>query len=216
VNTPTRTDPPYVPIRKTGWAGQRKAPRWLLLAGALIVMGIVLVALVHKPSHAEQASDLKGFLTDMRTDTQSCAAGVGESLTALHEIHSGGSVTQNTADTIKIARYGASQSCAPASNMQLDDLQQYQVTESLAAFHLATVVNDLLDWCFPYAQRVQNDVANLAGAHTAASQATFRAALRRDTADLNRERARIDTSLRNAITATGATGRQARLPYLPG
>ena len=50
METPTRTDPPYVPIRKTGWAGHQKAPRWLLLAGALIVVGIVLVALVHKPS----------------------------------------------------------------------------------------------------------------------------------------------------------------------
>lgn len=215
MDTPTRTDPPYVPIRKTGWAGQRKAPRWLLLAGLLIVVGIVLVALVHKPSKAEQASDLTGFLTDMRTATESCAGGVAESLNALQHIHSGGSVRQNTADTIGIARYGA-QNCSPANNMQLDDLDQYQVTESLAAFHLPAVVEDLVTWCFPYAQRVQNDVANLAGAHTAASQATFRATLQRDTADLNRERARIDTVLRNAITATGATGRQARLPYLPG
>ena len=44
METPTRTDPPYVPIRKTGWAGQRKAPRWMLLAGLLIVVGAVLVA----------------------------------------------------------------------------------------------------------------------------------------------------------------------------
>jgi hypothetical protein len=212
VETPTRTDPPYVPIRKTGWAGQQRAPRWLLLAGVLIVVGIVLVALVHKPSKTEQASDLKGFLTDMRTATESCAAGVGESLTALHQINSGGSVSQNTTDTIGIARYGA-QNCSPANNMQLDDLTGYEVTESLAAYHLTAVVNDLVNWCFPYAQRVQNDVANLAGAHTAASRASYAATLRRDTADLNRERARIDTILRSAITATGA---QARLPNLPG
>ncbi len=215
METPTRTDPPYVPIRKTGWAGQQKAPRWLLLAGLLIVVGIVLVALVHKPSKAEQASDLKGFLTDMRTDTESCAAGVSESLNALHHIHAGGSVRQNTADTIGIARYGAS-NCSPANNMQLDDLTGYQVTESLAAFHLASAVNDLVTWCFPYAQRVQNDVANLAGAHTAANQASYAATLRRDLADLNRQRAAIDKILRNAITATGATGAQARLPNLPG
>jgi hypothetical protein len=215
VETPTRTDPPYVPIRKTGWAGQRKAPRWLLLAGALIVVGIVLVALVHRPSKAEQANDLKGFLTDMRTDTESCAGGVAESLNALQHIHAAGSVTQNIADTIGIARYGAT-NCSPANNMQLDDLTQYQVTESLAAFHLATAVNDLVTWCFPYAQRVQNDVADLAGAHTAADQARYTAALRLDTADLNRERTRVDTILRNAITATGATGTQARLPNLPG
>jgi hypothetical protein len=215
VETPTQTDPPYVPVPKTGWAVHRKTPRWLLLAGVLIVVGIVLVALVHRPSKSEQASDLKAFLAEMRTETQSCAGGVSESLTALRQIHSGGSVQQNTADTIKIARYGAS-NCSPANNMQLDDLTQYQVTESLARFHLATAVNELVTWCFPYAQRVQNDVANLAGAHTAANQASYTAALQRDTRDLNRERARIDKILRNAITASGATGTQARLPNLPG
>ena len=203
------------PSGRPAGPGQQRAPRWLLLAGALIVVGIVLVALVHKPSKTEQGSDLKGFLTDMRTATESCAAGVGESLTALHQINSGGSVSQNTADTIGIARYGA-QNCSPANNMQLDDLTGYEVTESLAAYHLTAVVNDLVNWCFPYAQRVQNDVANLAGAHTAASRASYAATLRRDTADLNRERARIDTILRSAITATGATGAQARLPNLPG
>ena len=51
---------------------------------------------------------------------------------------------------------------------------------------------------------------------TAASRASYAATLRRDTADLNRQRARIDTILRSAITATGATGTQARLPNLPG
>jgi hypothetical protein len=214
VETPTRTDPPYVPVRKAGWVHQ-KTPRWLWVTAALIVVGIVLVALVHKPSKSQQAGDLTGFLTDMRTATESCAAGVSESLTALHQINSGGSVSQNTADTIKIARYGA-QNCSPANNMQLDDLTGYQVTESLAAFHLATVVNDLVTWCFPYAQRVQNDVANVAGAHTAANKATYSAALQRDTRDLNQQRARIDKILRTAITRTGATGRQARLPNLPG
>ncbi|MGP7996451.1 MAG: hypothetical protein ACLPKI_03805 [Streptosporangiaceae bacterium] len=215
MESPTRTDPPYVPIRTSGWAPHAKTPRWLLLAGVLIVVGIVLVALVHKPSKSEQAGDLKGFLTDMRTDTESCAAGVSESLTALHQIHSGGTVAQNAADTVQIARYGAS-NCSPANNMQLDDLAQYQVTESLAAFHLATAVDDLVTWCFPYAQRVQNDVANLAGAHTAARRASYAATLQRDTRDLNRERAAIDQILHNAVTATGAAGAQARLPNLPG
>jgi hypothetical protein len=212
VETPTRTEPPYVPIPKTGWTAPQKLPRWLWAVGALIVVGIVLVALVHKPSKSEQASDLKGFLTDMRTDTESCAAGVSESLTALRQIHSGGSVSVNSADTIKIARYGA-QNCSPANNMQLDDLTQYQVTESLAAYHLPTAVNDLVTWCFPYAQRVQNDVANEAGAHTAANQAVYAAALQRDTRDLNQERATIDKILSNAISATGA---HAALPNLPG
>jgi len=212
VETPTRTEPPYVPIPKTGWTVHQKGPRWLWAVAALIVVGIVLVALVHKPSKSEQASDLKGFLTDMRTDTESCAAGVSESLTALRQIHSGGSASTNAADTIKIARYGA-QNCSPANNMQLDDLTGYQVTESLAAYHLPTVVNDLVTWCFPYAQRVQNDVANEAGARTAASQAVYAAALQRDTRDLNRQRATIDKILMAAVKATGA---QPDLPKLPG
>ena len=80
MDAPTRTDPPYVPIRTNRWAPHQKAPRWLLLAGALIVVGVVLVALVHKPSHTQQASDLKGFLSDVNTDIESCSGGVAESL----------------------------------------------------------------------------------------------------------------------------------------
>ena len=68
METPTRTDPPYVPIRTSRWPVHQKTPRWLLLAGALIVVGIVLVALVQKPSQSQRAGDLKGFLKDVTTD----------------------------------------------------------------------------------------------------------------------------------------------------
>ena len=63
MDTPTRTDPPYVPIRTNRWAPHQKAPRWLLLAGALIVVGIVLVALVQRPSQASRPATSTGFLT---------------------------------------------------------------------------------------------------------------------------------------------------------
>jgi len=212
VETPTRTDPPYVPIRTRRWPVHQKTPRWLLLAAALIVVGIVLVALVHKPSQAQRAGDLKGFLTDMTTDTESCAGGVSESLSALHQINSGANTAQNVKDTIQIARYGAA-NCSPANNQQLDDLTQYQVTESLARFHLDTAVSGLVTWCFPYAQRVQNDVANELGAHNAAKRQQYAAALQRDTSDLNRERAKIDKNLMRAVEATGA---KPDLPKLPG
>jgi hypothetical protein len=180
VETPTRTDPPYVPIRHTRWPTQ-KTPRWLLLAGVLMLAGVVLVSLVHRPSQAQRASDLKGFLTDVNTDIESCAGGVRESLAALHEINSGtGTTPQDTQDTIQIAQYGAS-NCLPANNEQLDDLTQYQVTESLSAFHLDNAVNGLLTWAFPDAQRVQNDVANVLSAHDATARAQANAALTRDT-----------------------------------
>jgi len=212
VDVPTRTDPPYVPIRTSRWAPHQKTPRWLLLAGALIVVGIVLVALVHKPSHAQQAGDLKGFLADVNTDIESCAGGVRESFQALHGVQAGADSAKNVQDTIKIARYGAS-NCSPANNELLDDLTQYQVTESLAGYHLDTAVNDVVTWAFPYAQRVQNDVANELGAQDVAKRQQYAAALRRDTNDLNRQRAAIDRIVMKAITATGA---KASPPNLPG
>ena len=212
MDVPTRTDPPYVPIRTSGWSPHQKTPRWLLLAGAVIVVGIVLVALVHKPSHAQQAGDLKGFLTDVNTDIESCSGGVRESFQALHRVQAGANSAKNVQDTIQIARYGAS-NCSPANNEQLDDLTQYQVTESLAGYHLDTAVNDVVTWAFPYAQRVQNDVANELGAQDAAKRQQYAAALRRDTNDLNRQRAAIDRILVKAITATGA---KASPPNLAG
>ena len=212
MDVPTRTDPPYVPIRTSRWAPHQKTPRWLLLAGAVIVVGIVLVALVHKPSHAQQAGDLKGFLTDVNTDIESCSGGVRESFQALHRVQAGANSARNVQDTIQIARYGAS-NCSPANNEQLDDLTQYQVTESLAGYHLDTAVNDVVTWAFPYAQRVQNDVANELGARDAAKRQQYAAALQRDTNDLNRQRAAIDRILVKAITATGA---KASPPNLAG
>lgn len=212
MDTPTRTDPPYVPIRPKGWAPHQKTPRWLLLAGALIVVGIVLVALVHKPSQSQRAGDLKGYLTEVNTDIESCAGGVGESLSALHQINAGANSSQNIKDAIEIARYGAS-NCSPANNEQLDDLTQYQVTESLTGYHLDTAVSDVISWAFPYAQRVQNDVANELSTHDAAKRREYAAALQRDTGDLNRQRATINRILANAITATGA---KASPPHLPG
>ena len=212
MDVPTRTDPPYVPIRTSRWAPHQKTPRWLLLAGVLIVVGIVLVALVHKPSHAQQAGDLKGFLTDVNTDIESCSGGVRESFQALDRVQAGANSARNVQDTIQIARYGAS-NCSPANNEQLDDLTQYQVTESLAGYHLDTAVNDVVTWAFPYAQRVQNDVANELGARDAAKRQQYAAALQRDTNDLNRQRAAIDRIIMTAITATGA---KASPPHLAG
>lgn len=212
METPTRTDPPYVPIRHTRWPTQ-KTPRWLLLAGVLMLAGVVLVSLVHRPSQAQRASDLKGFLTDVNTDIESCAGGVRESLAALHEINSGtGTTPQDTQDTIQIAQYGAS-NCLPANNEQLDDLTQYQVTESLSAFHLDNAVNGLLTWAFPDAQRVQNDVANVLSAHDATARAQANAALTRDTRELDAQRAKVDKIMMNAVRATSA---HVTLPVLPG
>jgi hypothetical protein len=201
-------DPPYVPIRHTGWATHR-TPRWVLLALAVVLVGTVLVALVHKPSQAERASDLRGFLSDMNTDIESCAGGVSESLTALRQAGSNASEVQ---DTISIANQGAS-NCEPANNEQIDDLEEYQVTESLASFHLASVVTGLVNWAAPDAVNVQTDAATMLAAPNPQAKAKDMAALQQALRKLNAQRAAVDATMESAIRSLSA---HASPPSLPG
>jgi hypothetical protein len=199
--------PPYVPIRHVRWPTQR-TPRWLIVAGLLVVAAAVLVGIAIHPSRSQRATDLNGFLHDMKTGIQSCAGGVSESLTVLRAIESGTSHDLHTA--IGVATYGAS-NCSPANSMPLDDLVQYQVPESLSSFRLARVVNGLVTWAFPDAQRVQYDVAAVLRAQGAA-RVTANAKLTHDLRVLNGQRSYLDKIMMTAVTATGATGRPPALP----
>jgi hypothetical protein len=206
--SPDPGTPPYVPIRHVRWP-VGKTPRWLWVAGLLIVVAAVLVGVAIHPSRSQRATDLNGFLTDMNTDIKSCAGGVAESLTVLHAIESGTSHAVNTA--IGVATYGAN-NCSPANSMPMDDLVGYQVQESLFQFHLDRAVNGLLTWAFPDAQRVQEDVAAILRAHGAA-RAAASARLSQDLHVLNAQRSYVDKIMMAAVTATAASGRP---PYLPG
>jgi hypothetical protein len=201
-------DPPYVPIRHTGWATHR-TPRWVLLALAVVLVGAVLVALVHKPSQSERASDLRGFVSDVNYDIESCAAGVGESLTAMREAGNNAAEIQ---DTVSIANQGAD-NCEPANNEQIDDLEQYQVTESLASFHLASVVTGLVNWAAPDAVDVQTDVAALMAAPNPQAKAKDMAALQQALRKLNAQRAAVDATIQAASRSLSA---HASPPSLPG
>jgi hypothetical protein len=201
-------DPPYVPIRDSGWR-TRRTPRWVLLVLALLVVGAVLVAQVHKPSQAERTSDLRGFVSDVNYDIESCAAGVGESLTAMREAGNNASEIQ---DTISIANQGAA-NCEPANNEQIDDLEQYQVTESLASFHLAGVVSGLVNWAAPDAVDVQTDVAVLMAAPNPQAKTKDTANLQRALRKLNAQRATIDATIQAASRSLSA---HASPPKLPG
>jgi hypothetical protein len=207
MQTPARADPPYVPIRRGGWP-VRRTPRWWFAAGLAIVVAAVLVGLAVHPSRSQRATDLNGFLADMKYDIQSCAGGVRDSLTALRSIEAGTSHDVGTA--IHIATYGA-QNCSPANNMQLDDLVGYQVQESLNSFRLDRVIYGLVNWATPDAWRVQNDVAAiLRGRGAARAAATAR--LQQDLRVLDNQRTSLDRIMMAAITATGATGRPPPLP----
>jgi hypothetical protein len=207
MQTPARADPPYVPIRRSAWP-TRKTPRWWFAAGLLLLAAAVLVGIAVHPSRSQRATDLNGFLADMKTDIQSCAGGVRESLTVLRAIEAGTSHDVKTA--VGVATYGAG-NCSPANNMQLDDLVGYQVHESLSAFRLGRVVDGLVTWAFPDAQRVQGDVAAILRGHGAARDAAT-ARLNADLRILDNQRAYLDRIMLAAIKATGATGRPPPLP----
>jgi hypothetical protein len=195
-------------LRPSGWPVLR-TPRWLLAGAAVLVVGMVLAAVSHRPTTAQRTTDLAGFVHDMNTDVGSCAAGVRDSLTALHAIQAGTSHEVKIA--IGIASYGVG-NCSPANSMPMDDLVQYQVTESLYRFHLDTAVNDLVTWAFPLAQRVMADVARELAGHNAAAKAAAAAQLRRDQAALDRERAVIDKIIASADRSLSARVAPPSLP----
>ena len=188
--------------RPTGWPVLR-TPRWMLAAAA------VLVAIPHRPSAAQRAADLQGTVHDLTIDIESCAGGVTDSLTALQAIESGTSHDVKTAVTIANT---ATANCSPANNMQMEDLVQYQVPESLASYHLDAAVNDLVTWAFPLAQRVQSDVAGRVAATTPGEIETTSAQLRRDQQAMDAQRALIDQLFTSASTALSARVAPPSLP----
>jgi hypothetical protein len=212
MSSPVRADPPYVPIRHGRWPG-RRTPRWALLALALLIVAGVLVGLSHKPSTSQRATDMRGFLNDMTTDIESCAGGVSESLTALHGL--GPLPSQNPAevqDTIGIATYGSS-NCSPANSMPLDDLNQYQVQESLASFHLDTAVTGLINWAAPDAINVQDDVVTVLRAGNAPARGAAMTQLQQAIKKLDAQRAAVDSVIDHAIRSLSM---HASPPSLPG
>ena len=209
MSTPATTDPPYVPIRRSGWP-VRRTPLWLLAVLALLVGGIVLVSLSHKPSHAQQAGDLNAYMNDMNAGIESCAGGVTESQQALSAVESGAAADLKTA--VRLVNYNAA-NCSPANNEPLADLTQYQVTESLASFNLQQCANDFVTWAFPYAMQAQQDMVSVMTAQGAPARVAANAALSRALGRLDAERATIYSILRSAERAVSD---HAALPRLPG
>jgi hypothetical protein len=204
-----RTEPPRVPLGARGWPA-RRSPRWLLLVLALLAAAAVLVGLAHRPSHQERTADLRGLLHTLTYDIQSCAGGVHDSLTVLAAIDTGAS--RDAATAASVARTGAA-SCSPANNELIDDLEGYQVPESLASFRLGRAVTGLIDWAAPDAENAQSDVARVLAARGTPAETAARAALRGGLRTLDRQRAAVDAALAPAIAALSP---HAARPALPG
>jgi hypothetical protein len=209
VSSLTRREPPRV--RATGWP-VRRTPRWVFLAGAGLLIIAIAVALVHKPSKAERASDMRGLLQDVTTDIESCAGGVGETLTALRQVqaeHPRSST--DVSDAMILAQQGAA-NCSPANNELIDDLENYQVPESLDSFGLKSAVTSLVAWAAPNAEQVETDLANVLAATTPQAKAAAQASLNRALAALDAERSKVDGPINKAIRALAMHATPPRLP----
>jgi hypothetical protein len=187
-----------------------RTPLWMLAAGAVLVAGLVLAAIPHRPSTEQRAADLRGMVHDLTTDIESCAGGVSDSITALRAIQAGTSNDVKTAVTIANT---AAANCSPANSMPMEDLVQYQAPGSLASFHVQTAVNDLVTWGFPLAQRVQADVASLVTAKAPDAITHATAQLRKDQLALDAQRARINRLIGVASVSLSA---HVAPPNLPG
>jgi hypothetical protein len=208
VDSPTKTEPPFVPLRHTGWAS-RRTPLWVFAVIIVLVAGVVVVSLSHKPSQAQRASDLKGYFSDVTAGMESCAGGVHDSMTAYDKVLAGDTADFSTA--VGILTLGA-QNCSPANNEPLSDFTNYQVTESLAQFPLDKADNDVITWAFPDAMDVQQDMLAVLRASTPAARTAAKATLSKALTTMDAQRAAIYNIWHGAEQTVGST---ADLPYLP-
>jgi hypothetical protein len=207
MTSPTQTEPPFVPLRRGGWA-TRRTPLWVFAALAVIAVGVVLVSLSHKPSPSQRASDLAGYFSDVKGGIGSCAAGLNNSESAYGQLLSGKAALNKNAESV--FTYGGT-NCTLASNEALSDFANYQVTESLASFNLDTADNDVISWSFD-STAVQQGMLAVLKAATPAARGSAQATLNAAVVKLDDQRAAIDAIWNAAKQATGAS---AALPGLP-
>jgi hypothetical protein len=188
-------DPPYVPLRRSGWP-TRRAPRWAVGAGALLLAAAIAVGLSHRPTIGQRATDFRSLLQQLNTDIQSCSGGIRESLLVLHRVDAGTSSDIKTA--VNVANT-ASANCSPANNELLDDLTAVQVPESLASYQLQAAVTALIDWSAPHAEQVAADVATVLSDRGTSAEAADRAALSQALRRLDAQRAVVYAALEPAI-----------------
>jgi hypothetical protein len=170
----------------------------------------VVVGLAHRPSPQQRATDLRGLLHAVTYDIDGCAGDLSRSLAALATVDGGQRAEARTA--ISLAGAGAAD-CSPANDELIDDLETYEVPESLARFRLQGAVTGLIDWADPDAAAVQTDIAAVLAARGTPARAADQARLNAALATLDAQRAAVRRALAPAIRALapGAAG-----PGLPG
>jgi hypothetical protein len=205
-----RSNPPYVPIRASSWPS-RRTPRWIMGVGVVLVAGAVLVGIAHKPTTAERASDMHAFLTEINNDMGSCAGGIGESLQAYALVQAGQNTAKDVSDAVSLAQQAGS-NCSPANNEEIDNLENYQVPESLDSYRLVGVVTGLINWAAPDAQDVMLDVTKVLQAKTPTAKASAQAALTQARNKLDKQRTAVESVMEHAIKSLAMKASPFPLP----
>ena len=207
MTSPTQTEPPFVPLRHSGWATKR-TPLWIFAVLAVAAVGVLLVSLSQRPSPSQRASDLAGYFGDAKAGIGSCAAGLHDSENAYGQVLGGDTAQVKAAQSV--FTYGGS-NCTLASNQALTDFASYQVTESLASLNLDTADNDVITWSFD-STAVQTDMIAVLKAATPSARTSAQATLKTDLVQLDKQRAAVDAIWAAAKNATGATVAYPSLP----
>jgi hypothetical protein len=207
MTSPTQTEPPFVPLRHSGWATKR-TPLWVFAVLAVAAVGILLVSLSQRPSQSQRASDLAGYFGDVKAGIGSCAAGLHDSENAYGQVLGGNTAQAKAAESV--FTYGGS-NCTLANNQALTDFASYQVTESLASLNLDAADNDIITWSFD-STAVQTDMLAVLKAATPSARTSAQATLKTDLVKLDEQRAAVDAIWAAAKNTTGAT---VAFPSLP-
>jgi hypothetical protein len=207
MTTPTQTQPPFIPLRRSGWA-TRRTPLWVFAVLAVAAAGVFLVSLSHQPSPSQRASDLAAYFRDVKGGIGSCAAGLRDSENAYGQVLAGDAGHAKTARAI--FTFGAN-NCTLAGNQALTDFAGYQVTEVLSGYNLDAADNDVITWSFD-STAVQQDMTAVLDAATPAARSTAQAKLKTAITKLDAQRAALDAIWTAAKKAAGAT---AAIPALP-
>lgn len=207
MTTPTQTEPPFVPLRHSGWA-TRRTPLWVFAVVVVLAAGVFVTSLSHKPSQSQRASDLAGYFKDVQAGIGSCAAGLHDSENAYGQLLSGTEALTKNAQSV--FTYGEA-NCTLASNQALSDFGSYQVAQSLASFNLDAADDDVISWSFD-SSTAQADMLAVLKAATPAARASAQVTLNAALLKLDDQRAVID---RIWGTAKRSAGANAPLPVLP-
>jgi hypothetical protein len=202
-----KSQPPFIPVRSSGWP-TRRAPRSILACAAVLLAVAVAVGLSHRPTSAQRATDLRSFLHQLNADVESCSGGVRESLFVLSRIDSG--ATNDVTTALNVANTAAA-NCSPANNELLADLTSAQPPGSLASYHLGAAVTALIDWAAPRASSVAAHVAAVLADRGRPGEAADRAALQGALRELDAQRQVVYAALAPAISSLSPSSAPPRL-----